>query len=496
MRQKKKTPKKQAAEIVVLSFLIALFGGAILLMTVPSPQILLEGKPTERVDVFATYTDAGASARFLFFDISDRIVSSETVDTSRPGRYQIRYAVSVFLKDAAVFRTVEVVDRTPPVVTLVGDSELRLEDIRDFSDPGATAQDNYDGDLSSSVTLSHTEKKIEKGEDAGGTEYTYTYSVLDSSGNTGFATRRVLVLDKTPPVITLRGEETVTVMLGQPYEEQGAAAEDAVSGEVEVSVSGSVDTGTEGEYAVRYTAEDEAGNTAEVIRKVRVKKPLPAVSQGQPLTPGGSYVALTFDDGPSGNTTAVLDVLQKYGVKATFFILNYSESQIPLLKRIVNEGHTLAIHSYSHDYSAIYTSADAYMNGVYTMRDKILRDTGCSATILRFPGGSSNTVSRSYCSGVMTRLAKRTAEEGCTYFDWNVDSGDADGNCMSKDYLVKNVKNGLRQGRVNVVLMHDAAAKSTTPQALPEIIADAQAKGYTFIPLSSSVPPVHHGINN
>ena len=290
MRQKKKTPKKQAVEIVVLSFLIALFGGAILLMTVPSPQILLEGKPTERVDVFATYTDAGASARFLFFDISDRIVSSETVDTSRPGRYQIRYAVSVFLKDAAVFRTVEVVDRTPPVVTLVGDSELRLEDIRDFSDPGATAQDNYDGDLSSSITLSHTEKKIEKGEDAGGTEYTYTYSVVDSSGNTGFATRRVLVLDKTPPVITLRGEETVTVMLGQPYEEQGAAAEDAVSGEVEVSVSGSVDTGTEGEYAVRYTAEDEAGNTAEVIRKVRVKKPLPAVSQGQPLTPGGSYV--------------------------------------------------------------------------------------------------------------------------------------------------------------------------------------------------------------
>ena len=96
----------------------------------------------------------------------------------------------------------------------------------------------------------------------------------------------------------------------------------------------------------------------------------------------------------------------------------------------------------------------------------------------------------------MTRLAKRTAEEGYTYFDWNVDSGDADGNCMSKDYLVKNVKNGLRQGRVNVVLMHDAAPKTTTPQALLEIIADAQAKGYTFIPLSSSVPPVHHGINN
>ena len=496
MRQKKKIPKKQAAEIVILSFLIALFSGAILLMTVPSPKITLEGKPTERVDVFATYTDAGASARFLFFDISDRIVRSDTVDTSRPGRYQIRYAVSVFLKDVSAFRTVVVADRVPPVVTLLGESELRLEDIRTFTDPGATAEDNYDGDLSPAITLSHTEKAIEDGEDAGGTEYTFTYSVLDSSGNTAFATRKVVVKDRTPPVITLNGEDTVTVMLGSPYEEQGATAEDAVSGAVEVSVSGSVDTDTEGEYAVKYTAEDEAGNTAEAVRKVRVKKPLPAVSQGQPLTPGGSYVALTFDDGPSGNTTAVLDVLKQYHVKATFFILNYSESQVPLLKRIVNEGHTLAIHSYSHDYSAIYTSTDAYMNGVYTMRDKILRDTGCSVTILRFPGGSSNTVSRRYSNGVMSRLAERTAAEGYTYYDWNVDSGDADGSCMGKDYLVKNVKNGLRQERVNVVLMHDSSPKTTTPQALPEIIEYAQGKGYTFIPLSSSVPPVHHGINN
>ena len=496
MKGKKRISGKEIAQIVILSVLILFFGGAVLVMTVPSPEIMLEGNATERVDVFATYTDAGARARFLFFDISDRIVRSGQVDTSRPGRYRVGYTVSVLLKDVSAARTVEVVDRVPPVVTLLGESELRFEDIREFTDPGATAEDNLDGDISSGIVLSHTEKEIKEGERAGTTVYTFTYSVTDSSGNPGFAVRTVEVKDETPPVITLNGEESVSVLLGQPYEEQGATAEDAVSGAVEVSVSGEVDTGVEGEYAVKYTAVDEAGNTEEKIRKVTVRKPLPAVSQGQPLTPGGSYVALTFDDGPSGNTTAVLDTLKQYNVKATFFILNYSDSQIPLVRRIVNEGHTLAIHSYSHDYSSIYTSADAYMNGVYTMRDKILRDTGCSATILRFPGGSSNTVSKRYSAGVMTRLAERAEAEGYSYFDWNVDSGDADGNCMSKDYLVKNVKNGLKQGRVNVVLMHDAAAKTTTPQALPEIISDAQAKGYTFIPLSSSVPPVHHGINN
>ena len=496
MQKKGKIPKKQVVEIVILSVLIALFGGGILVMTIPSPELYVEGNAEERVDVFATYTDAGARARFLFFDISDRIVSNNPVDTSRCARYQVTYDVSVFLKDVSASRVVTVMDRVPPVVTLLGESELRFEDIRDFTDPGATASDNYDGDISSRVVLSHAEREIRDGERAGGTEYTFTYSVTDSSGNPAFATRRVFVKDETPPVITLNGEDSVSVMLGQPYEEQGATAEDAVSGAVEVTVSGAVDTDVAGEYAVKYTAEDEAGNTAEAVRKVTVRKPLPAVSQGQPLTPGGSYVALTFDDGPSGNTSAVLDVLKEYNVKATFFILNYSESQIPLVKRIVNEGHTLAIHSYSHNYSSIYTSTDAYMNGVYTMRDKILRDTGCSVSILRFPGGSSNTVSKRYSAGVMSRLAERVTAEGYTYYDWNVDSGDADGNCMSKDYLVKNVKNGLKQGRVNVVLMHDSSAKDTTPQALPEIIKDAQDKGYTFIPLSSSVPPVHHGINN
>ena len=94
------------------------------------------------------------------------------------------------------------------------------------------------------------------------------------------------------------------------------------------------------------------------------------------------------------------------------------------------------------------------------------------------------------------QLAKRVEAEGFTYFDWNVDSGDANGNCMGKDYIASNVKNGLRSGRVNVVLMHDSSPKTTTPQALPEIIEDALSRGFTFIPLAPSVPPVHHGINN
>lgn len=495
MQGKRNISKKQIVEIVALSVAILLAALA-LLLTVSDPIILPEGDDPVTVDVFTPYEDAGAKARFVFFDITEFLETDNPVDTTKTGDYDVTYRVSFLFGSAEAVRTVKVVDRVAPVVTLKGDAEIRLESIAQFEDPGASATDNYDGDLTAKILPSRTEKVFTEGERKGETEYVYTYSVLDAAGNSGFALRTVIVKDVTPPVITLKGGDSVSVVKGQPYQEPGATAQDNVDGEIAVSVSGAVNTSSEGTYTVTYTAEDAAGNKSEATRKVTVRAPLPSPAAGEPLTPGGSYVALTFDDGPSGNTTAVLDVLKQYNIKATFFILNYPESYIPVLKRMISEGHTLAIHSYSHEYSSIYTSPDAYMQGLYTMHDKILRDTGYNATIIRFPGGSSNTVSRNYCQGVMTALTKRVEAEGYSYYDWNVDSGDADGSCMAKDYLVKNVKNGLRSGRVNVVLMHDASSKSTTPQALPEIIADAQARGFSFVPLSSSVPPVHHGINN
>ena len=495
MQNKGTTSKKHIVEVIVLA-LAVLLAAVALLLAVPDPAIVVNGQDDVTVDVFATYTDAGAQARFLLFDISDKLETDNPVDTAKTGRYTIRYFVKFLFSSAEAFRTVTVADRVKPVVTLQGDELVRVEDISLFTDPGAAALDNYDGDLTGRIIVSHTETAFTEGERKGETEYIFTYSVLDGAGNPGFAIRTVIAKDTTPPVITLVGEESVTVLRGQPYTEQGATAEDNVSGAVAVSVAGGVDTAVEGVYVVKYMAEDAAGNRSEISRKVTVRAPMPAQSGGVTIVPGGSYVALTFDDGPSANTTAVLDVLAQYNIKATFFILNYSESYIPVLKRMINEGHTLAIHSYSHDYSAIYTSPEAYMQGVYKLQEKIRSDTGYTASIIRFPGGSSNTVSRNYCSGVMTQLASRAEAEGFIYYDWNVDSGDADGNCMGKDYIVSNVKNGLRSGRVNVVLMHDSSPKTTTPKALPEIIADAQTRGFTFVPLSSSVPAVHHSINN
>ena len=163
---------------------------------------------------------------------------------------------------------------------------------------------------------------------------------------------------------------------------------------------------------------------------------------------------------------------------------------------MINEGHTVAIHGYTHDYATIYANDDAFMNNVYRLRDKLLADFGYNATIIRFPGGSSNTVSKAYNKGIMSRLVKRVEAEGFVYFDWNVSSGDASSGGKSSAQIYQNVVNGLRRGRGNVVLMHDSGAKRTTAGALQDIINYGKANNYTFLPLTPGTAPVHHGVAN
>ncbi len=203
---------------------------------------------------------------------------------------------------------------------------------------------------------------------------------------------------------------------------------------------------------------------------------------------------LTFDDGPSDNTLKILDILEKYKIKATFFVMG--TGKLSYVKKIHDAGHTVALHTYSHDYSKIYRSQKAYFEDLEKIGAAVKKYTGEDSKVIRFPGGSSNTVSRSYCNGIMTALATETANRGYVYFDWNVDSTDASGNNVSVSKLVNNIKTYGGKKKQDVVLMHDTAAKDTTVQALPQIIEFYIEKGYTFAPLTVQTPQVTHGINN
>lgn len=205
---------------------------------------------------------------------------------------------------------------------------------------------------------------------------------------------------------------------------------------------------------------------------------------------GIQKVYLTFDDGPSDNTDEILDILKEYNVKATFFVVaKTDEESIRKYNRIIDEGHTLAMHSYTHVYNQIYADMDSYKQDVLSLQDFLYEATGIKPVIYRFPGGSSNTVMNVDIQECISFLE----EQGITYFDWNVSSGDATGNGYPASTIAENVLNGCAKHDEAVVLMHDASNKDSTVASLPIIIEKFQEMDdVVLLPLTEDSYPVQH----
>ncbi len=408
MKKKRKKKRKVILHrlIFVLTILI-LIGISIFVYRkfFSKPVISLNGKSEINIEVFESYSEEGATAKLNSKDISDRIKIKGEVNTDQVGTYKIEYTVNNRNKEYSITRSVNVIDTVSPKIELKGSEKLTLNTESTYAEPGYRAEDNYDGDITSSV-----------------------------------------------------------------------------------AVTGEVDTKKPGTYTLTYEVTDKSGNTASAVREVTVTL--------APKATGGR-IYLTFDDGPSSKVTPrILDILKANNVKATFFIIDYDDENEHLVKRIFEEGHTIGIHGYSHIYSKIYSSEEAFMKNITTLREKIKETTGYDSSVIRFPGGSSNLVSRDYNVGIMTRLTKLVKEEGYKYFDWNVESGDADGTTVDKDKIVSKVTCNLNKNGSNVVLMHDASTKTTTADALQAIIDYGKKNGFTFLPIDDSTEEIHHGVNN
>ena len=202
-------------------------------------------------------------------------------------------------------------------------------------------------------------------------------------------------------------------------------------------------------------------------------------------------IYLTFDDGPGVYTEELLNILDKYNVKATFFVTAQFNKYLPLLTREASSGHTVALHTKTHNWG-VYRSFENYYKDFSDMNNIIEKYTGNKTKLFRFPGGGSNTISKGKATGVVNYIASKMQEAGYTYFDWNVDSGDAAGANSKKIY--NNVINGIASRNYSVVLMHDI--KRPTIDTIEDIIVYALNNGYTFKTLSSDSPTVHHHVNN
>ena len=458
-------------------------------------RVTLRGDETMHLEYQEPFEDPGADAVFTgtLFDLPafDDLISrwwdvldtrpevkvKSSVDTNELGSYMVSYEASAYGRTGTAHRVVIVEDTTPPEITLKTKEDHYTLPGHPYEEEGFEAVDLCDGDLTESV-----ETREEDG--------VVYYTVKDRSGNTASAEREIFYDDRTAPVIDLKGGD-VSFYVGESWKDSYSAEDDAEGDVTEkVKVSGSVDSSKAGTYTLTYTVEDNFGNKAEVKRKVTVKG-IPVNDESK--AGSGKVIYLTFDDGPGKYTEDLLATLKKYNVRATFFVTHGFPAYEDMIGKEAKAGHTVAVHTYTHDYATIYASTDAYWNDFNKMNDIIEKQTGKRTTLFRFPGGSSNTVSANYNSGIMSRLVKQAEEKGYSYYDWNVSSGDA-GGTTSPSGVYSNCVAGVSGRDASVILCHDI--KSYTVEAMDDFIEWALKEGYTFLPLTAYSPKAHHGVNN
>lgn len=467
MRKRRAIQRRRKLIAVMLAVCILPLGGVLLFLSLH--PLFLKQKMIKHE--LAEEFDPRENIRFVFGGKPSEVTVEGSVDVMESGDYPLVYTYKKSRQEV----TVRVRDTTPPVLRLKSCTTDTQEEIKPemFIDQVEDA----------SETTVHFEKQEDQNK-----EGTYNINIVaeDTSGNqTKEHTTLIRKEDKKGPDIQGAGE--ITVLQGKTEDlAQGVSAADDMDPNPELKVdSAEVDFDTPGTYKAVYVAKDRSGNETRTERTVVVEK--------NPEY-GKKVVYLTFDDGPSENTGKILDILKKYNVKATFFVTGNGQEHNDLIKRAHDEGHSIGLHTYTHDYSDVYSSKRAYFEDLRKISDLVEKMTGEKSCLIRFPGGSSNTVSAKYTKGLMTELTEEVREKGYQYFDWNCDSTDASGNNVPVEKLVRNATSG-KSDYLNI-LMHDTDAKDTTVEALPEIIKYYKEKGYIFMGLSVDSHEVHHQVNN
>ncbi len=470
LRNKKKIIAVGIAMILMLIILI-------LSLLVPKIKFEYEGKTIQNINLGEDYSLLKVKAYYQnFFEKKElTIKTSDNVNPDKVGRYFITFEASFNGKKKKIIQVVNVIDNVKPEITINGNVTVckNGENIN-FN---ATATDNYDGDITDKIKYRVSGEVV-------------YLTVEDSSGNKTEIKSSLKYLNNEKPTITLNSSETIYLNLNEKYEEYGAVAKDSCDGDISknIKISGNVDASKEGEYEIKYEIKDSDGNSTSKTRRVVVLS-----KEDDPknyVTDGTIY--LTFDDGPGKYTAEILDILAKNNIKATFFVTGQFPKYYDLITREYNEGHTIGIHTYSHKWN-IYSSVETYLDDFNKIETIIYEKTGMHPKYFRFPGGSSNTVSRNYCDKIMTNLAKVMEDKGYTYFDWTFDSCDTCKN-NSKEDILKMVKTYLKGNGDYIILMHDI--KENTKKALPEVIEYAKSRGYVFKAIDENTPVKHFKIAN
>lgn len=446
----------------------------------------LKGKDTITLNYNEIYQENGYKTSILGKNMDNKVKVTNNIEDGKIGDYSVNYELKLGFFNFKKTRVVNVVDNIKPEITLEGEFDIKMCPDSEYQEVGYKAFDEYDKDLTKDVIITQEDNKI-------------IYSVEDKSGNSDKKARNIIYEDSEKPKITLKGKQAVYLPLNSTYQESGYSVTDNCSNDLKdkVVVTNNINSSKTGSYIVTYKVKDKMNNETSVTRKVYVYDPSQVSAGGSSGKMGVIY--LTFDDGPtgSGSTSKILDILKNEGISATFFVTGNGPDS--LIKRAHDEGHTIALHTYTHEFSKIYSSLDNYYNDLEKVQNRVFNLTGEKSFIVRFPGGTSNTVSKKYKKGIMTEILDGTKIQGYKVFDWNVDSNDA-GACAKSSVTDKKtcvynyVTRNLSKSRTNIVLMHDI--KSYTASALQDIINYGKANGYIFEKITSDMSSYTFKPNN
>ena len=464
--------KNNIITIIIISILLLL----IILSYLSIPKIKLIGDKEINLSYKDEYKEDGYIVKNIGKDYNKEVNINNNIKEHKVGEYQVEYSIKYLFFNIKKIRKVNIIDKDKPIIR-VDNNPIKICPLDNLEEIEYYSYDEYDGDITSSVIVMEDKDYV-------------TFKVKDSSLNEDILKVKLIRIDEDKPVINLKGDSVIYLYGNTKYQEPGYSAEDNCDGDItdKVVVSGEV-LDDIGKYTINYTVVDSSNNKSVITRKV-IRKNNSIPSNNGYINNGEIY--LTFDDGPSEDTTGyILDVLKEEGVKATFFVTCNGPDY--LIKRMYDEGHTVALHTASHNYSYVYSSVNNYFNDLEKVRNRVKNITGYDSKIIRFPGGSSNTISRSYQYGIMSQLTNMVIEKGYRYYDWNVDADDA-GHAYSSSQVYNNVVNHLSYNRANMVLMHDI--KYQTKDAIRDIIRYGKNNGYTFKKIENDTYMIRHGVNN
>lgn len=409
----------------------------------------------------------------------DEIKINNQVNNQKLGQYQIQYQ---YQKKTFVLK-VFIDDTLPPQFETINTKILRNQTVN----PSSLVKDIKDD----SKTIVYFKEDYLFNEIK---TYRVIIIVEDAYENKTEKQAYILVESKDNEAPTIQGIEKLTILIGdQIHLKKGVIVKDDYDKKPKLTIDDSaLNIRKVGEYEVYYRVEDDSGNIETYIRQVEV---LSQYANREALKDGIKICYLTFDDGPSENTKKILDILEEYHIKATFFVTGTSPKDFHYIKKAYDQGHVIGLHTYSHDYEKIYSSLRVYIQDLNQIKEVVYNQTGVYTPYMRFPGGSSNLVSKKYNVGIMKRLTHKVIDLGYQYYDWTSINGDGE-NIKTISGLKKKAIEEI-EGKEDVMfLMHDSITCQNTVKALPYILDYLIKKGYQFETINQYSPTFHHTVQN